>query len=142
MIADLHERLSVVPTYKQIFDHSMFQNRMVSEELLRLCWSQFDRRKVLVVEYHDKQKEIAGIAVLQQPSRGMTDVWMAVDPRFSKQKIPDLLLEHLLEVAALEGVGAIRATQHSPEPLTVQSLLHHGFSEERRTEGTITFIHR
>ena len=142
MIADLHERLSVLPTYKKIFDHPIFLGKMVAEELLRLCWSYFERRKVFVAEYQDVQRDLAAMAVLAQQSVGGADMWLAVDQRFAVRGIVGLLLSEVLDVATREGIGIVRTTVFADDSLLVQCLREQGFAEESRSGEKITFVHQ
>ena len=114
MVSRFHELLSVRPEYKKIFDHPMFQNKLVAEELLRLCWSNFDRRKVFVAEYQGEEREIVGIAVLQQHSLGGADLWMAADQGFVPKGILGRLQDQVLSVAEQEGFGMVRTSVEHP----------------------------
>jgi acetyltransferase len=140
MVATLHEHLSVLSTYKKIFNDLLFHEKIVSEELIRLCWSNFDRRKVVVAEYQDIQREIVGVAVLQHQSLGGADLWFAVDPRFDQKGVPSALVAQVLDIAAKEGVAPIRAPVPLDDIQKKLGLEEHGFIEESRTDHYVIMI--
>ena len=104
MMMEFHERLSTSPEYKKTFDNALFAGRLVPEELVRLCWSHFDRRSVLVVETEAGQRCLAGICVLDRPPGQSGTLWTAIDERFSPKGARDLLLTHIRAVAEAENV--------------------------------------
>ncbi len=141
MMAGFHENLSTLSSYTRTFDHPMFQHRMVAEELLRLCWSSFDRRKVVVAEVEAPQRMLVGVVVLQRLPEGVTDLWMAVDPRFGAKGLHNVLLAQALNIAEKEGVcKTIKARASRDDAVLSDCLRACGFSEESHSQEQCTFV--
>ena len=104
MMTELHERLSALPAYKEIFHHELFADRLVSEEMIRLCWSSFDRRSVFVVEREEGQRRLAGVGVLQRRVGGTASLWHVIDEGCAFNGLREAFIGHLRYVAEQEGV--------------------------------------
>jgi acetyltransferase len=112
-IIEFHHRLSEQSVYLRYFRSFQLSQRVQHERLTRICFVDYDREMVLVVERPNAetgQPEIIGVGRLSR-KHGSKDAEFAllINDAFQKRGLGTALLTRLLEVGKAEGVERVFA---------------------------------
>lgn len=113
MVVDFHQNLSEQSVYLRYFRSFQLDQRVQHERLTRICFVDYDRDMVLVVEHEDPEtgeKQIVGIGRLTK-LHGTVDAEFAmlVVDDFQRRGIGSELLSRLLQIGREEGVERVIA---------------------------------
>lgn len=108
-----HQALSDETVYFRYFRPMTLQNRISHDRLSRICYIDYDRDMILVVENLAEKQEDERIIAVGRLSRvrGQDDAEFAIVIRdaFQRQGLGSILLEKLVEIGKKEGIRKIFA---------------------------------
>ena len=112
-MAKFHGTLSEESVYQRYFSQLQLDVRTAHERLMRICFNDYDREIVLVVEHKDPkthQSEILGVGRLSK-ARGLNEAEFAllISGRWQKQGLGTELLKRFVQIARDEKLERISA---------------------------------
>jgi len=95
LMSNFEERLSLRPSYKQVFFHQNFAGKIIREELLRICAHCSPWNYAVLAQSETDQRYVAGLGALDDEGRP----WVALDDRYEKTNLSQLLMKVIDEYA-------------------------------------------
>jgi acetyltransferase len=113
LMAKFHGTLSEESVYQRYFIQLQLDVRTAHERLMRICFNDYDREIVLLVEHKDsktRQSEILGVGRLSK-ARGLNEAEFAllISDRWQKQGIGTELLKRFVQIGRDEKLERISA---------------------------------
>jgi len=113
LMAKFHGTLSEESIYQRYFSQLKMDERTAHERLMRICFNDYDREIVLVVEHKDTktgQSEILGVGRLSK-ARGLNEAEFAllISDRWQKQGLGTELLKRFVQIGRDEKLERISA---------------------------------
>lgn len=142
LLVKFHQTLSEQSVRFRYFAAMKFDQRVMHERLLRVCFNDYDREMALVVEHRDEktnEREIVAVGRLSRiPGINQAEFAMLVNDLWQNKGLGKKLLSMLLQVARDEKVGTVSA-DILPENTQMQRICEKlGFSLQRDLEeGTV-----
>lgn len=144
LMVEFHHTLSEESVYFRYFYPLKLSARIEHERLARVCFSDYSRAIVLVVEYQETESEDRKILAVGRLNRirNTNDAEFAilVSDSFQGQGLGSELLRRLIEIARAEKINRVKATM-LPENSAMHSIARRmGFTLERGPESMITGV--
>jgi acetyltransferase len=132
-----HEKLSEESVYLRYFRAFNLDQRVEHERLTRICYVDYDRDIVLVVEHPNAEgeQEIVGVARLTRlPNPTEAEFAMLVRDDFQRRGVGTQLLQNLLAFGADEGIERVVAYMLPENRGMIEIIEKLGFTMEREED--------
>jgi acetyltransferase len=108
LMVGFHRQLSEQSVYNRYFSYMHVDSRIDHNRLSRICFADYERNMILVVETKDPEKNIVGVARLIRIG-GSNDAEFAImiADKFHRLGMGAALLSHLIEIGRNEGMENI-----------------------------------
>jgi acetyltransferase len=139
LLVKFHQGLSERSVYLRYFTPLKLDQRIAHERLSRICFVDYDREMVLVVERRDpesQQSEILGVGRLSKlHGRNEAEFALIVSDQWQKHGLGTQLLKLLAQIGCDEGLEAITAVMLADNREMQQVARKAGFKVERTPGG-------
>lgn len=112
LLVKFHEGLSDQTVYQRYLQMLKLSQRVAHDRLTRICFVDYERQAVLVVEREDpgtKQKEVIAVGRLNGLREKSAEFAIVVSDAWQKHGLGSELLRQLIEIGRKEGVKTITA---------------------------------